>query len=192
MNTSTRSCPIDAAKRLLKYASLLEKLSRQGRDIVSAQHISTQTGVDVETLRDDLALADVVAHGTSNFSVAHLIRSIDALLGCGRTDDAVLVGTGMALEETKNRGLNVVATFDLNEPTNAMTADNIQIFHVKKLANLAERLQLRNGILAVPAESAQYITDMMVSSGITDIWNASGTEVQVPDSVTLHRLTACG
>ncbi|HHX93356.1 MAG TPA: redox-sensing transcriptional repressor Rex, partial [Clostridiales bacterium] len=61
-----------------------------------------------------------------------------------------------------------------------------QVFPLKKLKGLARRMHTHIGIIAVPGEFAQDITDLLVDSGIKAIWNFSLVKLNVPDGVLVQ------
>ena len=55
-----------------------------------------------------------------------------------------------------------------------------------KLMDLCERMGVRIGIIAVPAESAQAICSLLVESGILAIWNFAPVHLDVPEGILVH------
>ena len=57
----------------------------------------------------------------------------------------------------------------------------------KKLSDIVKKESVDIAILTVPSEFAQNVTDVMVKSGITSIWNFTNTKLKVPDDVLVLR-----
>ena len=57
------------------------------------------------------------------------------------------------------------------------------IYDVSELRKFVKRDNVSIAVLAVPASSAQKVTDLVVSSGIKAILNFSPGTLQVPDDV---------
>ncbi len=55
-----------------------------------------------------------------------------------------------------------------------------EVFHISKLPNLAERLNVEIAIMTVPREFAQKTADYLVQSNIKYIWNFTPTVLSVP------------
>ena len=64
----------------------------------------------------------------------------------------------------------------------------IEIFAVNKLPGLINRLNVKIGIICVPASSAQNITDIMIDNGILAIWNFAPIQVHVPSDIILENV----
>ena len=47
-------------------------------------------------------------------------------------------------------------------------------------------MHVKFGVICVPAEEAQGVADLMVSSGIEAIWNFAPVTLDVPDTVIVH------
>ena len=53
-------------------------------------------------------------------------------------------------------------------------------------------LQVRMGIICVPADQAQDVADRMVAGGIKAIWNFANVSLKVPDDVIVQREVIAG
>ena len=60
-----------------------------------------------------------------------------------------------------------------------------KIFSPDKLGNLCRRLNIRIGIITVPANQAQSVCDLMVAGGIRAIWNFSPANLTAPAKVVI-------
>ena len=52
--------------------------------------------------------------------------------------------------------------------------------------DLCERMRVRIGIIAVPAENAQAICNLLIESGVLAIWNFAPVHLEVPEGVLVH------
>ena len=53
-------------------------------------------------------------------------------------------------------------------------------------------MQIHLGILAVPAEDAQSVCDILVSSGVLAIWNFAPVRLSVPEDVLVRNEDIAG
>jgi redox-sensing transcriptional repressor len=58
-----------------------------------------------------------------------------------------------------------------------------KILPVSKLSEICLRLNIRIGIITVPAHQAQTVCDMLVSGGIMAIWNFAPTHLSTPKNI---------
>ena len=61
-----------------------------------------------------------------------------------------------------------------------------------KLADLCCRMQIHIGIIVVPAEEAQKVCDILVSSGVLAIWNFAPVHLSVPENVLVRNEDIAG
>lgn len=123
------------------------------------------------------------------YSVQELKDSIEKTLGFAKPKEAFIVGAGhvgLALaryDNFKNYGLEMLALFD-NDPTKVgMKIEEKQIYHISKLPELAEQLNVEIAVLTVPKPQAQKVADFLVESNIKYIWNFSPVILKVPPHV---------
>ena len=79
-------------------------------------------------------------------------------------------------------GLNVMAGFDL-QPTREQTERGKHIYPMTRLETFCRRYEVRIGIIAVPAEFAQDVCDILIDCGVEAIWNFAPVHLHVPDYV---------
>lgn len=182
-----KAIPEPTLRRLPLYYQYLKKV----RDEKKSEFIScTQIGNDLAILpiqvRKDLGVTDAVGKPKLGYSIDELIAIIEEFLGWNNTKDAYLVGVGhlgtalLGFERFKEYGLNIIAAFDIDREKIGQTIHGVKVFHIGKLDNMVKRMGIKIGILTVPSEPAQDLTNELVHAGIEAIWNFSPVKVTVP------------
>jgi redox-sensing transcriptional repressor len=121
-----------------------------------------------------------------------LLSNIEDFLGWNNTTDAYLVGVGnlgsalLGYQGFKEYGLNIIAAFDADETKAGTEIRGKLVFPVGKLPDMIRRMGIKIGILTVPAQSAQELTDLMVDAGIHAIWNFSPIKIMVPQRIIVQ------
>ena len=186
MNTEI---PDKVLSRLTLYHSILTEYIEEGQDTISSPQIALRLNIDDSQVRKDFKLLNNVGRCRVGYNVAELKDSIEDTLGFKKSKDAVIIGAGhlgLALAKYSgfnDYGLNILALFD-NDPQKVdMTVNNKQIFHISKLPNLIQRLNVEMAILTVPKTCAQKTAEYLVQSGIKYIWNFTPTVLKTPFSV---------
>jgi redox-sensing transcriptional repressor len=64
--------------------------------------------------------------------------------------------------------------------------NHIPIHHIDKFAELQQQTGIHIGILTVPVDKAQDVSDIMVKGGIKAIWNFTPYRIVVPDNVIVQ------
>ena len=82
-------------------------------------------------------------------------------------------------------GIDVVAAFDIS-PAQVGALRGKPIYPMERLKEIAERENVKLGILTVPGDAAQQACDAMVEAGITAILSFAPAYVRVPEGVTLR------
>lgn len=175
--------------RLPDYLNCLKSLQAKGMATVSAKTVAETLGLGEIQVRKDLASVSSGGKPKVGYVTDDLIKDLELYLGYNDSHDAVLVGAGklgkalLSYVGFKEYGLNIIAAFDTDAPEDdSSDSDNI-ILSIDKMEDLCRRLQVRIGIITVPANCAQEICDKLVQSGILAIWNFAPTHLNVPDGI---------
>lgn len=187
-----RIVSLPTIRRLPAYLHLLRHLGEDGRDLVSSTHIAELLKLEPIQVRKDLAITGIVGKPKIGYYIPTLIKAIEEFLGWNNNTDAFLVGAGsmgtalLGFEGFNKHGLTILAAFDVDETKIGTIIHDKQVLPLEKLPNLATRMAIHMGIITVPAQAAQSVADLMVSSGITAIWNFAPISLNVPDSVVVQ------
>ena len=61
-----------------------------------------------------------------------------------------------------------------------------EVLPLDKLPDLARRMHVHIGVIAVPAAAAQAVADLMVEGGILAIWNFAPVRLRLPEGMIVH------
>ena len=171
----------------LYYCYLEEKIAQQVEYISSAT-IAESLSINPVQVRKDLAsVSSVPGRPKIGFPVAQLYNDMKSYLGYDSFDEAVLIGVGnlgrvlMQYNGFANYGLEIIAGFDKN-PTAKKIAGKA-VMPIEKVEPFLKRLRIKIGILAVPAAAAQEMADLLISNGVTAIWNFAPTTLNLPPNI---------
>ncbi len=62
----------------------------------------------------------------------------------------------------------------------------MKVLDVEKLPNMIRRMGIKIGILTVPGNAAQELSDVMVRAGIKAIWNFSPVKIKAPQDIIVQ------
>ena len=188
-NKQTQGVPEPTLRRMTTYLVFLRSIKEKGREYVSAPHIAEELKLDATQVTKDLAYTGVAGKTRIGYDVVLLIELIEEFLGYKRTDLAFLVGAGnlgsaiLKYDGFNITGLKIVAAFDTDPEKIGNKIGKVDVFHLDKFRNLAERLHVQIGIITTPAYIAQSVADLMVGWGIKAIWNFSPVSIRVPEGI---------
>lgn len=186
--------PILTLKRLPQYLEALYRFKKAGLKMVSATKIAVFTNVHMTQVRKDLAFTGVVGTPKIGHNIMELIQAIEQCLNWNDISSCFLVGVGhlgkalMGYQELSKKGLRIIAAFDNNPELSGTFLHGIPIYGMEKFTNLLSRLHVHIGILTVPAEYAQSITNLMIENGVLAIWNFTPTKLEVPEGIIIENI----
>ena len=187
-----RRVPEATVARLPLYLRALHALSETGRTTVSSEELAAASGVTSAKLRKDLS--HLGSYGTRGvgYDVEHLVGEISRELGLGQRCSVVLVGVGnlgralAGYGGFAHRGLAIDALLDSDRARVGEQIAGLVVRHVDDLPEVVTGKSI--GVIAVPADAAQQVCDLLVKAGVTSILNFAPTVLSVPDNVDLRKV----
>lgn len=184
--------PEPTLRRLPWYLSNLKLLRQKGEQYVSSTQLSKETNIDASQIAKDLSFVRVTGRTRVGYEVETLITVLEDFLGFTRIHKAFLFGVGSLggalLRDTglEQFGLQIVAAFDVNPNLVGTTLCGIPIYHTDEFEQKMLEYDVNIGVLTVPIEIAQAVTDKMVAGGIKAVWNFTPFRIRVPESIVVQ------
>ena len=168
----------------VRYAGLVHALLR-GIFSDRACSIDPQTACSLipEMLRsgDEMLTGDCV----------ELTTCLEDCLG-GRPVAAVIVGAGklgralLDYAGFSEYGTNILAAFDLNVPAEGDRSELKPVLPMSALADFCAANNVSIGIVTVPKEAAQAVTDVLYRSGVRAFWCFAPCRLQLPPDAVIQ------
>jgi len=193
-NYKISKIPEMTVRRLSIYTRCLQQLEEDGIKTISSQELAERFNLNSAQVRKDLAYFGEFGVRGIGYYVSGLKAELLKILGLDREWQVVLVGfgnLGSALFHYKGferQGFRISAIFDDDPAKAGRVADGIAIVPLRDLARETKAKALQIGIVAVPAEAAQAVTDRLVASGIKAILNFAPVRLKVPKDVRLKNV----
>lgn len=184
--------PEGVIERLPVYLNVLIQLRQDGQSTVSSARMGEATSVNPAQIRRDLTHFGSFGRRGVGYDVVMLIDRIQRILGSDHTHRIVLVGAGnlgsaiAGYDGLRKHGFIVSAVFDSDPERIGTRMGDLIVRDVSELERVVSEQDIRIGVLAVPPEAAQTVTDRLAKAGIEVILNYTPTVVRVPAGVTLH------
>lgn len=175
--------------RLTLYHCILIDYLEKNQKYISSPKIANLLQIDDSQVRKDIKILNNPGKCKVGYAVDELKSAIERTLGFEKTKDAFIIGAGnlgLALAKYDNfasYGLNVLSLFDNDTLKINLTVNNKQVFHISKLPDLTQRLNVEIAIMTVPRAVAQETADFLIASGIKYIWNFSPCVLEVPQNI---------
>jgi len=184
---------IQTIKRMPLYYNYIKVLKEQGVVNVSASMVAKRMGLSEVLVRKDFAaVSESGGRPRKGFDTAELLKSVARILGYDNLNDAIIVGAGnlgMALlsyDGFEKYGLRIIAAFEVDDSKVGDTAFGKAVFPLSKLEKFCKRLNIKVGIICVPAAAAQSVCDLLVESGVLAIWNFAPIDLSVPKHIIVQ------
>ena len=180
--------------RLSVYSRYLAQIKRKGIVTISSGEIARGVGVSSAQVRKDLAYFGEFGTRGVGYNVGELYGYLMKILGLTTQWPVVIVGAGKLGSALAmyagflERGFKVAGIFDNDPRKIGQKLDNLEIMDVHKLPEVVEASKASIGIVAVPAEVAQEVSDMMIRSGLKAILNFSPRMLVIPDEVVMRNV----
>jgi len=180
--------------RLSIYSRQLLYLKETGVETVSSEEIAESVGVSSAQVRKDLAYFGEFGTRGVGYRVDELLGQITKILGLDQKWNIAIVGAGklgsaLALYQGfRERGFSIQAVLDTDPDKLGMDLGGIIVEPLEALADRIKDCQVNIGIVTVPAEAAQKVTDLLVGSGVPAILNFSPRVLKVPPQTILRNV----
>ncbi len=179
--------------RLPRYLRLLEDVIHS-REVVSSEELAAAAGVNAANVRRDLSYLDFHGVRGVGYSVLQLADRIRQELGIAKRRSVAIVGAGNLGRALANygglakRGFDVVAVYDKDTRKIGSKVGAVSVQRLDELNHDCSEGCFDMAILAVPANSAQQVTDQLVDAGVRSILNFAPVRVNVPKSISVRQV----
>lgn len=187
------SISIPTIKRFPSYLRILRQYEEAGHDWVSATKLAEELSLKPIQVRKDMSCTGVEGRPKVGFEISSLIRAITHCLGWDNSTDALVVGAGhlgsalARYEGFESYGLRIVAMFDRDPEKCGKTLGEVDILPLEKLQMFIKENRINIAAIAVPANQAQAVADLLIKCGIRAIWNFAPKDLKIPPGVVLQR-----
>jgi redox-sensing transcriptional repressor len=196
MSTSIRKeadkVPEPTLRRLPWYLSNIKLMKDKGEQYVSSTQISKEINIDASQIAKDLSYVNISGRTRVGYNIDALIEVLESFLGFTNMHKAFLFGVGSLgaalLRDSglHHFGLEIVAAFDVNPELVGKDLNGIPIFHSDDFEAKMKEYDVNIGVLTVPINIAQEITDKMVDGGIKAVWNFTPFRIRVPENIVVQ------
>ena len=184
--------PEPTLRRLPWYLSNIKLMKEKGEQYVSSTQISKEINIDASQIAKDLSYVNISGRTRVGYNIDALIEVLESFLGFTNMHKAFLFGVGSLgaalLRDSglHHFGLEIVAAFDVNPELVGKDLNGIPIYHSDDFEAKMKEYDVNIGVLTVPINIAQEITDKMVDGGIKAIWNFTPFRISVPETIVVQ------
>ncbi len=178
--------------RLTVYVEVLERLKREGSEVVSSESLAEACSVNPSQIRKDLAYFGEFGVRGVGYYVAKLISAIKQSLGVDRKWNCALVGVGnlgralLRHRDFQTKGFDIKVAFDCDPYKIGETIEGLEVICTRKTKEKIQELNLEIGIITTPPERAQRAANYLVEAGIKGLICFAPGRIEVPEHIPLE------
>ncbi|MGD8490134.1 MAG: redox-sensing transcriptional repressor Rex [Anaerolineae bacterium] len=178
--------------RLPIYLRALNYLLDEGHTITASKDLAQRLGISSAQIRKDLSHFGEFGKQGMGYDIAHLRDQLRRILNADRVWNIALIGAGdlghaiAHYAGWEGKGFRMVCVFDNNPQKIGRNLGNFEICDISSLSDRVQAMDVKIAIVAVPAQAAQAVVDLLVASGIKAILNYAPITVKVPSDVQVQ------
>jgi len=184
--------PEPTLRRLPWYLAYVKLLKGNGDSVVSSTQIAKEISVDASQVAKDLSFVNISGKTRVGYEINALVDILEDFLGFTSQHKAFIFGVGqlgaalMRDSGLNQYGLDIVAGFDIRNSVIGKEVEGIPVFPMKTLPEKQKEYGASIGIITVPVDKAQEVTDFIIENGIKALWNFTPFRIRVPEDIVVQ------
>ena len=184
--------PEPTLRRLPWYLAFVKLMKGKGEAFISSTQIAKEINVDPSQVAKDLSFVNISGKTRVGYDINALVDVLEDFLGFTSQHKAFLFGVGSLgaslLHDTglSQYGLEIVEGFDVREELDGSMINGIPVFHMDDFPAKQKEYGATIGVITVPVEKAQEVTDRIIEGGIKALWNFTPFRIRVPEHIVVQ------
>ena len=184
--------PEPTLRRLPWYLAFVKLMKGKGEAFISSTQIAKEINVDPSQVAKDLSFVNISGKTRVGYDINALVDVLEDFLGFTSQHKAFLFGVGSLgaslLHDTglSQYGLEIVAGVDVREDLDGSMINGIPVFHMDDFPAKQKEYGATIGVITVPVEKAQEVTDRIIEGGIKALWNFTPFRIRVPEHIVVQ------
>lgn len=178
--------------RLSQYLKCIVQQKEVGKRTVTSREISDYTGINSAEVRRDLIYFGIRGKRGVGFNIDELIGMFNNILGYNPMVRIALVGAGnlgkaiLKYKMLDRFGFKIEYVFDNNAQIIGKNLSGRDVQDIQDIHDVIKEKGIEIAILAVPPDSAQKVTNILVDAGIKVIINYTFVRIKTPPRVKIQ------
>ena len=180
--------------RLPIYLRALDHLLDEGLSIIASKDLAQRLGISSAQIRKDLSHFGEFGKQGMGYDIRHLREQLRRILKADRVWNMALIGAGDLGHAIANyggwegKGFRIVSVFDSNPQKIGRRLGDFEIHDVDLLQEKIKQEAIRVAIVAVPAQAAEAVVELLAKAGVKAIVNYAPITVRVPPGVQVQHI----
>ena len=184
--------PEPTLRRLPWYLAFLKLMKGRGEAFVSSTQIAKEINVDPSQVAKDLSFVNISGKTRVGYEISTLVDVLEDFLGFTAQHKAFLFGVGSLgaalLQDSglKQYGLEIVGGFDVRRELAGTEINGIPVYHMDDFPAKQKEYGATIGVITVPVDKAQEVTELIIAGGIKALWNFTPFRIRVPEDIVVQ------
>jgi redox-sensing transcriptional repressor len=163
-----------------------------GRQVTSSQELGERLGMSAAQIRKDLSQFGEFGKQGTGYNIEFLTKKLQEILKIDRVWNVAVVGAGDVGHALANyngfahRGFQITHIFDNDPKVVGKKINEFTVQNTDDLQKVIKKEGIKVAMLAVPAEVAQDVVDLLVEYGVRAILNYAPVNLTVPPNVRVQ------
>lgn len=186
--------PVIVVGRLPFYLRSLQRMQQEGKQVTSSQELGKRLGVSAAQIRKDLSQFGEFGKQGTGYNIKFLSEQLRKILNLDKVWDMAIIGAGdvgTALAHYsgfRNRGFQSTMIFDNSPEKIGKKIGALVVRDIEQMSADIRAANIKVAMLAVPADHAQAVTELLVEAGVEAILNYAPIQLSVPDDVHVEHI----
>ncbi|RIJ64630.1 redox-sensing transcriptional repressor Rex [Rummeliibacillus sp. POC4] len=191
---ASNKIPQATTKRLPLYYRFILNFAEAGQVRISSKELSEAMKIDSATIRRDFSYFGALGKKGYGYDVQYLLDVFRQVLDQDERMNVAIIGVGnlgsalLKYNFQKSHNMKIVVAFDTSGTPEGKYINDIPVYPPDLLEEKFAEYNVELPILTVPARSAQFMTDRLVTIGVKGILNFTPVRLSVPDYVRVHTI----
>lgn len=178
--------------RLPLYLRALTRMGIEQKEITSSQELGTYLGISSAQIRKDLSQFGEFGKQGTGYNINFLINQLRKILHVEKVWDVVLIGAGDLGRAVANyagfieRGFRIVSVYDNDASKIGRPIGDLRVESTENMVDQIRAKGVQVAMLAVPANRAQSVAEMLVDAGVKAILSYAPTSLKVPEDIRIQ------
>lgn len=178
--------------RLPLYLRALRRLQQEEKSVTSSHELGRKLDISSAQIRKDLSHFGGFGKQGTGYQIEYLIDQLQEVLQVNQEWMVAVVGAGnlgIAISHYRgfqDRGFRIAHVFDINPQKIGQRVGEFIVQPVSALRKIIRSEGIKIAMLAVPAEEAQSVADLLVEAGVQAILNYAPINIIVPADVQIQ------
>ncbi|MDD5010574.1 MAG: redox-sensing transcriptional repressor Rex [Phycisphaerae bacterium] len=186
--------PEKTIERISLYRRIVGDLLNSGKNSVFSHEIAKLAGVKSSQVRHDFMFIGTNGRANAGYNLQELKGHIEDFLTGGKLDNFCVVGVGnlgravLAFFQARHKNIVIKAAFDKNPALQDKVIQGCRCYSMENVNEIIKNENIEVGIIAVPAEQAQPVAQILIDAGVKSIVNFAPVPLKVRQEIFVENV----